>query len=397
MSSITRLEATEILDSRGKPTLEIKLWAGDLLGFSQVPAGKSTGIHEAAELRDDTGSVRPALEVIEKIIKPAIIGQRVNQDIDKLLLELDGTENKQKLGGNTLIGLSMAVARLAAKVEKIELWEYLARLAESTPKLPKLFMNVINGGVHADFRLPFQEYMVVVESYEQGKNLFEKLKEKVMARYGREIPYGDEGGLSPEIINLEEPFQILTELIAGEDGVNLAIDAAASEFWQDGAYTLKDQVFSAAELNDFYLELTEKYPLRSIEDPFAEDEVESFQNLTRQAGKKFLVVGDDLTVTNPKRLKIMVEAKAATALIIKPNQVGTISETIETAKLARENDWEIIVSHRSGDTLDDFITDLAYGLGAYGLKAGSPEPPERRAKYERLEEIKKGIWLVVLF
>ncbi|MEK7504893.1 MAG: enolase C-terminal domain-like protein [Patescibacteria group bacterium] len=391
MSSITRLEATEILDSRGKPTLEIKLWAGDLLGFSQVPAGKSTGIHEAAELRDDTGSVRPALEVIEKIIKPAIIGQRVNQDIDKLLLELDGTENKQKLGGNTLIGLSMAVARLAAKVEKIELWEYLARLAESTPKLPKLFMNVINGGVHADFRLPFQEYMVVVESYEQGKNLFEKLKEKVMARYGREIPYGDEGGLSPEIINLEEPFQILTELIAGEDGVNLAIDAAASEFWQDGAYTLKDQVFSAAELNDFYLELTEKYPLRSIEDPFAEDEVESFQNLTRQAGKKFLVVGDDLTVTNPKRLKIMVEAKAATALIIKPNQVGTISETIETAKLARENDWEIIVSHRSGDTLDDFITDLAYGLGAYGLKAGSPEPPERRAKYERLEEIKKGI------
>ena len=391
MSSITRLEATEILDSRGKPTLEIKLWAGDLLGFSQVPAGKSTGIHEAAELRDDTGSVKPALEVIEKIIKPAIIGQRVNQDIDKLLLELDGTENKDKLGGNTLIGLSMAVARLAAKVEKIELWEYLARLAESTPKLPKLFMNVINGGVHADFRLPFQEYMVVVESYEQGKNLFEKLKEKVMARYGSEIPYGDEGGLSPEIINLEEPFQILTELIAGEDGVNLAIDAAASEFWQDGAYTLKDQVFSPAELNDFYLELTEKYPLRSIEDPFAEDEVESFQNLTRQAGKKFLVVGDDLTVTNPKRLKMMVEAKAATALIIKPNQVGTISETIETAKFAIENDWEIIVSHRSGDTLDDFIADLAYSLGAYGLKAGSPEPPERRAKYERLEEIKKGI------
>ncbi len=386
MAKITKLEAREILDSRGKPTLEIKLSSGDLFGVAQVPSGKSTGRHEAVELRDASGRIEPALRVIEETVKPVLLGQEVHQGLDQTLLELDGTENKSKLGGNTIIGLSMATARLAARVEKVELWEYLADLASTKPHKPKLFMNLINGGVHADFRLPFQEYMVVVESYAQGKNLFEKLKQEIATQYG-EVPYGDEGGLSPELTKLEEPFEILTRLITGEPNVSLAIDAAASELWQNEIYTLKNQEFTAAELTDFYLELTKKYPLQSIEDPFAEDEIESFQNLTRQVSEEILVVGDDLTVTNPKRLKTMIEQKAANALIIKPNQIGTISETLETIKLAHEAGWQTIVSHRSGDTLDDFIADLAYAIGAYGLKAGSPEPPERRAKYERLEKI----------
>lgn len=392
--TITGCKARSILDSRGKPTLEVILFSDDIEVSAFVPSGKSAGVHEALELRDRDGvGITTAIEKIETVIAPAIIGKTPDQkEIDTILLTLDGTENKTNLGGNSCIGISLATARLRARLNGIPTWKQIAEDTGSIPSFPRLYMNMINGGVHAGFRLPFQEYIVVIgkenpkASYEKGKEIFAKLGEMIHAEFG-DVLMGDEGGYSPQVSDLKRPFEILSSLIEADSDIFLAIDAAASEFFKDGVYTLKEKTFSPDELLSFYKELVDLFPLRSIEDPFAEDEVASFTHIVSDLGDKALIVGDDLTVTNPKRVEMVIGAHAANAVIVKPNQIGTLSEVYDTVRKSREDGWKIIVSHRSGDTMGAFISDLAVGIGAYGIKAGSPIPPERRVKYERLVEI----------
>ena len=367
--AISDLYAREIPDSRGILTLEVSVSDGENVVSTQVPSGKSAGSHEAIELRDkDDGGVTEASDNIKNIIRPQLVGMVPDQkEIDRLLLQLDGTPDKSHLGGNTLIGISTAVGRLAAKQEGVPLWRHISEITD-------------------------QEYMVVISgdspklSFENGKSIFSSLEKIISEKYG-EVPIGDEGGYSPKCDSLEEPFEILKELVSQQASVSLAIDAAASEFYKDGLYELLGRKYSSAELVLVYKELLEKYRLLSIEDPFAEDDGQSFRQLLSQTEGRTFIVGDDLTTTNPNRVKWAVENKLADAMIVKPNQIGTLTETFEAVSLARNAGWKLIVSHRSGDTMDDFIADLSVGIGAFGMKAGSPNPPERVAKYKRLADI----------
>ena len=391
---ITACSAREVLDSRARPTLEVTLTAGALSALATVPSGKSTGSHEARELRDPDGiHVASALERIEHLIAPALVGGEADRaSIDARLIELDGTSDKSRLGANAMIGVSLAAERLAALANGLPLWKHIAQACGTTPALPNLYMNMLNGGTHANFRLPFQEYLVVLgadsprQAHETGVALFSHLGESVKAIAG-EVEIGDEGGYSPEIADIRKPFEILDEVIMGEAGASLALDAAATEFFKDGSYALAGQSFDAAGLSALYTELINAFPITSIEDPFAEDAVDDFAAFTAREGARLAVVGDDLTVTSPVRIRAMIEKQAVNALIVKPNQVGTLTETYEAIRLAREAGWQIIVSHRSGETMDTFVSDLAVGVGADGLKAGAPNPRERKAKYERLIEI----------
>ena len=395
MNPIASIIAREIKDSRGKPTLEVILSSSEHIARAAVPSGKSAGSHEAVKL-----PVAEALKIIEMIVAPALVGQpSVQEKIDQILLEIDGTENKSKLGGNVMIGVSMAAARLAAAEKGIPLWRLISEENNTTPSFPALFMNLINGGVHADFRLPFQEYIVVLtgpsprRAYESGVAIFAKLGELIKIKYGTvppgrdKVPMGDEGGYSPQMTRMEEPFELLNQVCVGAENTFLAIDAAASEFYQDGVYNLSGLNYTSKKLSELYQNLVRQFPLKSIEDPFFEDEPESFKKLTEALGQNILIVGDDLTVTNPKRIGNFIKNQTVNAVIIKPNQIGTLTETYEAVRLAHKAGWKCIVSHRSGDTPDSFIADLAVGLGAYGLKAGSPLRPERKAKYDRLIEI----------
>lgn len=394
-SRITKCEAREINDSRGRPTLEIFLAAGEFSTSARVPSGKSTGSREAKELRDADGiGLKKTLEIFEQEIIPAVVGQSVvSEKIDAVLLALDGTKDKSRLGGNSIIGLSFATERLEAKIKEVPLWKHISEKMDIEPSFPKLFMNMINGGAHANFRLPFQEYIVVIDgkdqrrAYESGLEIFDCLGESIRSEFG-EVPMGDEGGYSPRIDSLEKPFTLLSEVASGENTF-LAIDAAASEFFKDGSYNILNNSLSAEELLSLYSDLVKKYPLRSIEDPFAEDSMSDFASLVKNEGSNILVVGDDLTVTNPDDIRKVAESGAANAVIIKPNQVGSLTETYEALRLARSAGWQTIVSHRSGETEDDFIADLAVGIGAYGIKAGAPIPAERRVKYSRLIAIQE--------
>jgi len=387
--TIKKIIGSEIKDSTGRPTLKIILASDKNSVEALVPSGQSTGSGEALELRGKDGGMKKALEIIENKISPALIGKKPEQKIiDDLLLSLDGTENKSELGGNTMIGVSMAVTKLSAKEKGIPLWQDIAEQNNTLPQIPSFYMNIINGGVHADFRLPFQEYMIVIrensaeKSFQTGEQIFENLGHLIKSRYGN-VPLGDEGGYSPICQKIEEPFSLLEEASANQN-IFFAIDAAASEFFKNGKYRILNKEYNSEELLDLYKDLTSEFDLKSIEDPFEEKDPESFKKIVKEIGKKVIIVGDDLTVTNPKRISELSESKAANAVIIKPNQIGTISEVFEACRLARKANWKIIISHRSGDTLDTFISDLAVGLGAYGIKAGSPMPVERRVKYERL-------------
>lgn len=392
MAVITAVEGSILPDSRGVPTLEVTVHAGSASGTCRVPSGKSRGEHEAHELRDPDGGVTEAHALLVGEIADALRGMPLEQQhIDEALIALDGTSDKSRLGGNTTIGVSEAVARAIAEVRGVPLWRSIADALNSEPTFPKLYMNIINGGVHADFRLPFQEYMVVLdgepgETYALGQELFAKLGETIHTRFGA-VPLGDEGGYAPECRTIDEPFELLTELIAGSSRVTLAIDAAASELWTGSVYTLGTEARTTEALTALYTRLVHTFPLRSIEDPFEQNDVTAFSQLTTSLGDVALIVGDDLTVTNPSRIKDCIAQHAASALIIKPNQIGTVSETYAVLQSARAAGWKHIVSHRSGDTMDSFVADLAVGSGAYGLKAGSPHPPERKVKYERLVEI----------
>ncbi|MFA6076850.1 MAG: enolase [Candidatus Paceibacterota bacterium] len=404
-NKITKITAEEIKDSRGNPTIKVTVWAGASSGSFSVPSGASTGSHEAHELRDedDTG-VKKAIEKVNEIIAPALLGQDIlnQKEIDRIMIELDGTLNKDNLGGNSMIGVSLACAKTAAKVKNQELYQYLQTLAEIKPsrKVPYLYMNLINGGKHAENNLAFQEYHIVPntekieDAVEVGIKIQNSLEEIIMKGLGDEsVVLGDEGGFAPKVNDIRKPLFYLAEAIKQNDlqnKVHLALDVAASSFYKDGYYKIGEKNISSLELMDIYKSLITEFNLFSIEDPFDEEDFESFGQL-RENNKELIVVGDDLTVTNKILLKKAIEKRSINAMIIKPNQIGTLTETLETMKLARENGIELIVSHRSGETDDDFIADLAFAFNCFGLKSGSPKKSERMIKYKRLIQIINNI------
>jgi enolase len=394
--NIEKVEVREILDSRGTPTVEVILGTNEHTVTASVPSGKSTGSKEALEKRDADGrGVSDVCRLLREEVFPVLLSREFvdQRALDTFLIELDGTKNKARLGANGMLAVSIAYAKLSAKNKGVPLWQHIAESETFTPSYPRLYMNVMNGGAHADFRLPFQEYIVVVggkprEAYDRAKEVFKTLGDVIHAAVG-EVPMGDEGGYSPQFNTLERPFEILSELIHGEDEMFLAIDAAATEFSEQGNYKMLETTYTRAELVDTYLALIEKFGLKSIEDSFEEDDIEGFSTLLSRSQKDIIVVGDDLTVTNPEVLKEMILKHAGNALIVKPNQIGTLTEVYDTVRLAHSAGWKTIVSHRSGETEDPFIADLSVGVGAYGLKAGAPSQRVRAVKYERLVSIEE--------
>lgn len=397
MNKISKILAEEIKDSRGNPTIKVAVWVSDVSGSFSVPSGASTGAHEAHVL-----PISEAIKNVNEIIAPALIGQDIlnQKEIDRIMLELDGTSNKDNLGGNSMIGISIACAKVAAKVSGVEVFEYLQTLAEIKPsrKVPYLYMNLINGGKHAKNNLAFQEYHIVPvtedvkEAVEIGITIQNTLKEIILKDLGEEsVVLGDEGGFAPKISNIKQPLFYLRAAIKQNDlegRVRLALDIAATSFYNNGIYKIDDNDISKEELLNINESLFKEFNLLSIEDPFYEEDFNSFRKL-KENNSEVKIVGDDLTVTNKILLKKAIDNGSINAMIIKPNQIGTLTETFETMKLARENNIELIVSHRSGETDDDFIADLAFAFGCFGLKAGAPTKPERMIKYKRLIEISK--------
>lgn len=387
---IDKVEARSILDSRGKPTLETSISANALTATASVPSGKSTGIHEALELRDADGGVARAIENVNGEIARTLVGNRLSPDeLDTALIALDGTPNKSRLGANAILSVSIAATRLAAMLADEPLWKNIAKRGGFTPAAPRLYMNVMNGGVHANFKLPFQEYILVVEgatseAFPIAKEAFAKLGEKL-----GDVPMGDEGGYAPTFSELEKPFEILTELVSAFPHTSIAIDAAASEFYENGRYTLLGREYSPTELTELYASLVEKYPFHSIEDPFDEESGADFAAFTARMGSRILIVGDDYTVTNPARIETARETHAINAVLIKPNQIGSVKEVIEAVQKTYAAGWQAVASHRSGETADTFIADFAYGVGAHGIKAGGLGQRERLEKYERLLAIEQ--------
>ena len=400
-NKITKIIAEEVKDSRGNPTIKVTVFCGDEFGSFAVPSGASTGAHEAHELRDDDDKgVGKAIERVNNIIAPMLIGQNVlNQEvIDNIMIKLDGTPNKDSLGGNAMIGVSIACAKVAAKVSHLETFEYLRTLAhiKHSQKVPYLYMNLINGGKHAKNNLAFQEYHIVPETEDveeavkMGVAIQKSLGEIIEKDLGKEsLVLGDEGGFAPQITSIRKPLVYLSEAIARNDFVGrirLALDVASSSFYENKMYKVDGNLISKEKLMNIYGLLINEFNLLSIEDPFFEEDFGSFRKL-KEENKKLLVLGDDLTVTNRVLLQKAIDEESINAMIIKPNQIGTLTETLETMKLARENGVELIISHRSGETDDDFIADLAYAFGCFGLKSGAPLKPERKVKYDRLIEI----------
>ncbi len=388
---IDSVHARAILDTRGRPTIETTLVSRHLKATASVPSGKSTGSHEACELRDPDGGVTQAIANVEGTIAQALIGRDFvsSDDIDALLIVIDGTADKSHLGANAMLSISIAAERLFAQEARIPLWRSIANRARVTPAVPHLYVNVMNGGAHADFKLPFQEYLLVVEgsthaALKEAHEVFTKLGEKL-----GKVPMGDEGGYAPTFDTLEEPFEILSELIAPHPSMSIAIDAAASELYHDAAYRLLGKEYSADDLSRVYENLVARYPMHSIEDPFDEDAHGDFARLMTILGKKTRIVGDDLTVTNPERIESASAHGEINAVLIKPNQIGTLQETIVAVQDTRAAEFEAIASHRSGETDDTFIADFAYGIGAHGIKAGGLGQKERLLKYERLVAIER--------
>ena len=402
MQKITDITAQEISDSRGRPTISVTVTAGESSGTFDVPSGASTGSLEACELRDADGHVSRAIDNVNSLIKSALVGMNVRHQsqIDAKIIALDGTVNKSKLGGNATIGVSIAVAKAAAKSENMEPFEYLRQLADIKPsrKVPYLYLNYINGGKHAKSPIAFQEHMLVpgttsvTEALEMAKVLEKKLYELMAGKYGAEVAaqIGDEGGYVLPSGTHETAFELSAQAIhdAGYDGkCFIAADIAASSFYEGGAYVMQGKSYSADELREIYISLTKKFPILSIEDPFFEESFEDFAKLQKETPVR--IVGDDLTVTNKAMLARAIGLGSVRAVIIKPNQIGTLSETLDTMHEARSRGVDCIVSHRSGETNDDFIADLAFAFGCFGLKTGSLRKPERVIKYKRLEAISK--------
>lgn len=403
---ICSVEARQILDSRGVPTIEARVTLENgCTGVGSAPSGASTGSHEAHEKRDGGEAwqgrgVSKAIEGVNGCIREGICGMDVAQQarLDARLIELDGSEDRLRLGANALIAVSWAAADAAAKAQGLELFRWLGGMQACS--LPCPMMNVINGGCHADNNLDIQEFMFVptgadsfFEAMRMGADCYQALK-KLLREAGLSTAVGDEGGFAPDLGSDAEALEWMTRAIeaagwrVGED-VCLAMDAAASE-WSDGGKIRQiksGREFERSELTAYYRMLAEKYPLISIEDPLDEEDFEGFAELTREMGADMMIVGDDLFTTNPSRLLRGIQAGAANAILIKPNQIGTVTETLETIALARRSGYSVIVSHRSGETNSSAIADLAVAVNAEYIKAGAPARGERLAKYNRLLEI----------
>lgn len=400
---ITNITAEQILDSRKNPTLKVSVFVGDTVGVFEVPSGASTGKYEACELRDEKGGKSGVLNAVNKIntlIKDALVGIEVDQQrqIDDIMLKLDGTEQKTNLGGNSMIGVSIACAKAAAKMNKIEVYEQLKTIAniKQSRKEPFLYFNLINGGKHAATTLAFQEFHIVPqvetskESVEISRNIQTRLDEILEAEFGA-VTKGDEGGVALDVADIFTPLNLMkrsVEELGYTDKIKYALDVAASSFYDhdSGVYKFMSKDWTKDEMVNLYEKICNDFPMISIEDPFDEEDYESFTNLQGKIGDTRLI-GDDLTVTNTKRLEKAIKEKSIRGIIIKPNQIGTLSETLDTMKLARDNDIDCIVSHRSGETMDDFIGDLSVAFGCFGIKAGALGPKERDVKYERIIKI----------
>ncbi len=400
---ITNLYAREILDSRGNPTVECELTTENFTVRASVPSGASTGTNEALELRDGDSryhgkGVTKAVNNVNTIIKNALIGKELNQKVlDNLLLELDETKNKTNLGANAILSVSLCIMKAIAKSQSKDIYE----LFDGPYTMPYPMMNIINGGVHATSSLEIQEFMIVPnqstfkERLRCGAEVFQTLK-SILKQNGFSTSVGDEGGFAPTFKTIEEALDYImlaikeSGYIAGKD-VNLALDAAASEFYKDGKYTINKKELTKEELINYYIKLTETYPIISIEDAFSEDDIDSIKKLTELIGNKIMLVGDDYFVTNIEYLQKGITEKYNNAILLKANQIGTITEMLETIKLAKNSGFKTIISHRSGETEDTFISQMAVGLNLGYIKTGSLCRGERIAKYNELLRIEEKV------
>ena len=405
MAKIESIRALEILDSRGLPTVaaEVTLTDGSV-GGAAVPSGASTGVHEAVELRDGDKArflgkgVRKAVANVQGELAKAVKGLDAGDPakIDAKMIEVDGTENKGRLGANAILAVSMAAARAGAVSAKLPLYEFLRKpygLPEDLWLLPTPMLNVINGGKHADSGLDVQEFMIVPteaptfnEALRAGAEIYQTLK-KELAAMKMTVSVGDEGGFAPQLKDHAAALDVLSKSIAdaGYAGkVRLSLDAAASEFYKDGKYVLEGKALSAAQLADVYGAWAAKYGFASLEDPLAEDDWAGWKTITAKLGDRMTIIGDDLFVTNPKRLERGIKEKAANAILIKLNQIGTLTETVAAVLMAQKAGFSTVISHRSGETEDAFIADLAVALNAGAIKTGAPCRSERLTKYNRL-------------
>ncbi len=408
--TITHVHARQVLDSRGNPTIEVELSDGTHTVRAAVPSGASTGVHEAIELRDGDKSVYggkgvlTAIKNVKELIAPVVIGMNPTdqQVIDTTMLQLDGTENKSKLGANAILGVSLAAARLAALQKEIPLWQHISGLSGTQKaSLPRPMMNVINGGEHADSGLAVQEFMLfpTFDTFKRnlrcGAEIFHALKKLLSAR-GLSVGVGDEGGFAPKIGTVVEALEVLCEAIttagyAVGDEVEIALDAAASEFYADEKYEIDGWKLTADELTAYYGELLKSFPITSIEDSHHEDDFAGFASMQAAFGDRVQLVGDDLFVTNPKRLQIGIDQKLGNSILIKVNQIGSLSETLETISMAKAAGFRTVISHRSGETGDTFISDLAVGTAAGQIKTGSLSRGERTEKYNQLLRISESL------
>ncbi|MFY8168851.1 MAG: phosphopyruvate hydratase [Candidatus Nanopelagicus sp.] len=408
MSTIKSVHAREILDSRGNPTVEVEVELDDkTIGRAAVPSGASTGAFEAAELRDGGSrylgkGVQTAVNNVNNKIAPVVIGlnAQAQRDLDVKMIELDGSKNKSSLGANAILGVSLATARAVALSKNQSLFKYLG--GQEAKTLPVPMMNILNGGAHADTNVDIQEFMIAPigaenfkESIRWGAEIYHSLK-SVLKKKGLATSIGDEGGFAPNLESNRAALDLILVAIesagfkAGSQ-IALAMDVAATEFFADGKYKFEGKQLTSDQMIDYYSELVQSYPLVSIEDPLDEDDWSGWAKLTANLGEKIQIVGDDLFVTNPERLQRGIDSKTANALLVKVNQIGSLTETIDAVNLAHKNNYKSMMSHRSGETEDTTIADLAVALNCGQIKTGAPARSERVAKYNQLLRIEEEL------
>jgi len=408
MVKITGVSARQVLDSRGNPTVEAQIALGSAIGSAIVPSGASTGIHEALELRDGLSAfggkgVLKAVNNIKRKITPKIINKNFSsgKEFDEFLLSLDGTVNKSRFGENAILSLSMAFRRALADKQGLGLFQVLANeFSNKKLTLPVPFSNVINGGVHAGNELEMQEFMIApikAKSFSEGVQIvsetYHLLKKTIQKKYGKNATnVGDEGGFAPPVKDARQALNLLTKAISEsgyEKELAIAMDPASSEFYNKRSKTYLTKKLSSDKLQKYYESLLSNYNIVSLEDPFEQDDFDAWKKITKKNGRKYQIVGDDLTVTNPARVGLSVDQKLCNALLLKVNQIGTITESLTSARIALDAGWNVMVSHRSGETEDSFIADLTVGLGTGQIKLGAPARSDRVAKYNQLLRIEE--------
>jgi len=405
--NIKLIKGREILDSKGYPTIEVELTTEFGVFTASVPSGTSTGKYEAKELRDGGEKylgrgVQKAVQNINKVIAPKLIGKnpQEQQEIDNLMIKLDATPDKSNLGANALLGVSVAILKAGAAAESVPLWQWIAKLAGTKPLLPSPCLLYIEGGLHGRGDVDTQEFMVVIEDgsfHEQlrlGTETYHTLRELISKKFGKaSTNVGLEGGFTPPVQGTEDVLDLIMEALkkAGIRKAKIILDVAASTFFRDGRYYFEGENLNQYGLSKFYTALCQKYPIIGIEDPFAQDDWAGFEGITQNLGQSINIIGDDVLATNIPRIEEAQKKGACNALILKPNQAGTVTETIRAAKLALDHDWDVFVKHRSGETCDAFISDLAVGLGTGWLMAGAPNRGERVAKYNRVLMIEQEL------